>query len=1169
MANDIIEIGLVVKDKGLKESLNTVSRLEAQIIKASKAVDQGRITQDRYNKVLLQAKRDYELLGVSSQKATAEIRKFAAAQTGVVNTFQASEKAAKRFQLGVQQAGYQVGDFAVQVTSGTNPLVAFSQQATQLVSFFGGPWGAAVGAAIAIVSAFGVAFMKANEGAEKSLMTLKDATKGVKEEIQNLRQEQQKLKYSAELEEEVRLNVEIERLTKSITGLEKTASKAKSSSSKSLQLAADAAKETRAELQEQLSLLENERIELEKQAYLTEKKIDAEKKLREFLWDIEEASKNVSFNISNISFANALAGAKSFASVLKSLLPEEYQASVDRTTETKQAAAIKQKELEMRLAGENAVAIAGEIAAMKERDRQINAGLPANETLIENYRKAAEVEAAADEALANYSKSLKTGGKAAKDAAREFEKLVAEIEKIEEAHDPLLKFNNDLEHLNELFKTGLLSQKAYNKELERLQKELIDSIPYVNELSDAFTQFIMSGLKNFSDFVSSIKSMFVKMLSDMITTALRNKIIIPIAASMGSSAAASTLSTAGTLASGTLGASIAGGATAFGAGLTTSLGFGTTTTGAAAMAASPTLAAIGSIAGPLLAVAAVFSFFSKKTKELDNGLQVTVKNMDAFVETFQTIKTTRFWGLSSKTTTSATEASAEISDPIVEAVQGIQQSVMDAAAMFGYGSETFDNFIYEMEVSLKGLTEDQKIEKINEELLKMGDAFAALTGHFETMNELLEAANQRMELQNRLDQLLGNNAAILARQREAELAAMHELNRPLAQAIYQLEDAQAAVSNAFASLRASIDKVVADLKVKLDVANEAVNRSRSIVNQLESALSGRYVSGSITSTFARREGALNFIRGGDFSDENRLEEALNVIGEPTEQLFGSFEDYARDFYATNGVISEAKKVAETQLSADEQQVALLEQQIADTENQYQLMVDQYNALMGIDTSVKSVEEAVANLKDALGALSVAQEYAKGQEGRDKIAALEAAAAATVIPEAIGEIIKEVGVKKGQSSVYTSTGEVFSSAVGKSNATELANARLEYEAAQAARNDEITAAYEKLDSLRQQITDAGGVPTFAAGGTHYGGIRMVGERGPELEATGPSRIFSHNQTKGMFRDPDLKDAVRSLKEEVSGLRSEQRQIQMDISKYTKRSYDLERKWDVDGLPATRT
>lgn len=38
-----------------------------------------------------------------------------------------------------------------------------------------------------------------------------------------------------------------------------------------------------------------------------------------------------------------------------------------------------------------------------------------------------------------------------------------------------------------------------------------------------------------------------------------------------------------------------------------------------------------------------------------------------------------------------------------------------------------------------------------------------------------------------------------------------------------------------------------------------------------------------------------------------------------------------------------------------------------------------------------------------------------------------------------------------------------------------------------------------------------VPGFAKGGMHSGGLRMVGENGPELEATGPSRIWSSEQT----------------------------------------------------------
>jgi len=39
-----------------------------------------------------------------------------------------------------------------------------------------------------------------------------------------------------------------------------------------------------------------------------------------------------------------------------------------------------------------------------------------------------------------------------------------------------------------------------------------------------------------------------------------------------------------------------------------------------------------------------------------------------------------------------------------------------------------------------------------------------------------------------------------------------------------------------------------------------------------------------------------------------------------------------------------------------------------------------------------------------------------------------------------------------------------------------------------------------------------IPGFAAGGSHSGGARIVGENGPELEVTGPSRIYNAAQTK---------------------------------------------------------
>lgn len=49
------------------------------------------------------------------------------------------------------------------------------------------------------------------------------------------------------------------------------------------------------------------------------------------------------------------------------------------------------------------------------------------------------------------------------------------------------------------------------------------------------------------------------------------------------------------------------------------------------------------------------------------------------------------------------------------------------------------------------------------------------------------------------------------------------------------------------------------------------------------------------------------------------------------------------------------------------------------------------------------------------------------------------------------------------------------------------------------------------------------PGFASGGDHPGGLRIVGERGPELEATGPSRIFNAEQTASMLRSGGANDS----------------------------------------------
>lgn len=79
------------------------------------------------------------------------------------NLTERSQKQINNFGMISQQVGYQVGDFFVQVQSGTDALVALGQQGTQLAGLLPGLAGAIVGIGLSISTAFGASYLKANE----------------------------------------------------------------------------------------------------------------------------------------------------------------------------------------------------------------------------------------------------------------------------------------------------------------------------------------------------------------------------------------------------------------------------------------------------------------------------------------------------------------------------------------------------------------------------------------------------------------------------------------------------------------------------------------------------------------------------------------------------------------------------------------------------------------------------------------------------------------------------------------------------------------------------------------------------------------------------------------------------------------------------------------------
>jgi hypothetical protein len=96
-----------------------------------------------------------------------------------------------------------------------------------------------------------------------------------------------------------------------------------------------------------------------------------------------------------------------------------------------------------------------------------------------------------------------------------------------------------------------------------------------------------------------------------------------------------------------------------------------------------------------------------------------------------------------------------------------------------------------------------------------------------------------------------------------------------------------------------------------------------------------------------------------------------------------------------------------------------------------------------------------------------------------------------------------------------------------------------------------------------------VPAFASGGRHFGGLRLVGENGPELEYTGPSNIINSGNALAMLGNGStMIDELKMLRTEVEMLREEQRAGTATLASNTGRTLRTLEKFDIDGMPEVR-
>ena len=172
-----------------------------------RALMMGVITADEQKAKLAEITAAYNKVGDSAQNAQAFINRFG-------ENAQAAGRGLNQFGMVAQQVGYQVGDFSVQIQSGTNAFVAFGQQATQLARLIPGVAGAILGIGISVTTAFLAYKSRTNEAIEdtkrfeEALKSLQQQTQATKDQMLALASGFQSAQEGAILREIINLQVQ-------------------------------------------------------------------------------------------------------------------------------------------------------------------------------------------------------------------------------------------------------------------------------------------------------------------------------------------------------------------------------------------------------------------------------------------------------------------------------------------------------------------------------------------------------------------------------------------------------------------------------------------------------------------------------------------------------------------------------------------------------------------------------------------------------------------------------------------------------------------------------------------------------------------------------------------------------------------------------------------------
>lgn len=446
--------------------------------------------------------------------------------------------------------------------------------------------------------------------------------------------------------------------------------------------------------------------------------------------------------------------------------------------------------------------------------------------------------------------------------------------------------------------------------------------------------------------------------------------------------------------------------------------------------------------------------------------------------------------------------------------------------------------------------EQQGLVTLQERIWALADAAEADKKAAQAAREKAQAeravAQERRGLKSQLLQAQGDTEAL----RQLELASLDESNRALQERIWTIQDEMAAAEKSAQAEREAISKSM-DIIGRIQSAREnQLNAELGAIRTLSQLYDSLQLSSqSILDPLermneAQRQFAQLQVRAenGDTAAVGELQGASTAYLDAVAAYYGqSSEQYARVFNDVNTSVEDLGDEFESSVSELNRVGRKIDDAAAGVDANHS---ESLSALQGIIDGLDWLPEGIGAEINRIMNGSTASGGSGGSNSGGSSGSSESSGGAGAPP--IGGNLGQntdpydpVSAKERAIIKFldvSSKGSIEGSGIldGMWNLT----------------LGGVTAPFSEgglLDSYRAAYALEGdsSLPKFANGGQHGGGWRMVGERGPEIEWTPPSRIYSNADSRqmlgvGVSGAVDLEPLTRelqALRQEVAQLRAE--------------------------------